>query len=658
MTLKSDRELGMDRAITRRDFLNGMSVAVGGTLLGPALARGEGVPQQPPAGGTYYPPALTGMRGSHPGSFEVAHGLRDGKTWDSPEELRETYDVVVVGAGMSGLAAAYYFRKMHQADVRVLILDNHDDFGGHAKRNEFTVDDRLLIARGGTSYIVQPWTFTAEGRELLKDIGVDYYESSYEHDTDLYAKMGLRGATYFDRESFGVDRLVVEHGAPATGGGVTGRPGPGPTPEFLAKTPLPAHVRQDLLRLWAEKRDYLSGLSVAEKGKKLQRTSYQDYLLNVVKVHPDVLQYYHPDGPAGLTTDTTSAWYFFKLNRPGFEGLGVPLPPDARSELNRTRPDPNEPMGFYFPEGNAGVARLLVRWLIPEALPGRTMVDAQLTRVRYARLDEPGSPVRLRLNSTVVRVRNVGQDPTKATEADVTYVREGKAYRVRAKGLVLACYNAMIPYLCPELPEGQKEALHLAVRGVNMATNVAIRNWTAFEKLGVSNITCPGLSYPGYAGVSLTDPRSLGEYRTPSQPEEPMVLRMRGGIARLPRKAPRDQFRAARGVLYQTTFEEFERRIRADLLRLLGDGGFDPARDITAITINRWPHGFAMGENMFDPEWTDEERPWVRARKRFGRITIANSDAGAVHLTNCAFDEAYRAVDELNPRHMGWWQRF
>ena len=655
MTMKSDRELGMDRAITRRDFLNGVSVAVGGTLLGPAVARAEGVPQQPPAGGAYYPPALTGMRGSHPGSFEVAHALSDGKTWDSPEDTRETYDLVVVGAGMSGLAAAYYARKMNQSNARVLILDNHDDFGGHAKRNEFTVGDRLLIAKGGTSYIAQPWTFTAEGRALLEDIGVDYYAPSAKRETDFYDRLGLRGATYFDRESFGVDRLVVRDGPSAPGG--AGRGGPRPTAEFLAKTPLAEHVRQGLLRLYNDKRDYLAGLSVEEKIKKLQRTSYQDYLQKMMKVHPDVLKYFHPDGPAGLTTDTTSAWYFFNRLSPGFAGLGIPLAPDAPTELDRTRPDKNEPTRFDFPEGNAGVARLLVRWLIPETLSAKSMVDAELRRVNYARLDEAGSPVRLRLSSTVVRVRNVG-DPATATDVDVTYVRDGKAYRVRAKGAVLACYNAMIPYLCPELPEAQNEALRLAVRGVNMATNVAVRNWKAFEKLGVSTIRCPGLSYPGYGGVSLMGSISLGEYQAPRRPEEPIALRLRGGIARLPGKAPREQFRAARAILEKMTFETFERKIRTHLARVLGEGGFDPARDITAITINRWPHGYAMGENMFDPEWSDEERPWVRARKPYGRITIANSDAGAVHLTQCAFDQAYRAVDELNPRHMGWWQRF
>src|SRR5439155_3298512 len=175
-------------------------------------------------------------------------------------------------------------------------------------------------------------------------------------------------------------------------------------------------------------------------------------------------------------------------------GLGLEKVEDAPDNLDKNRPDQKEPTQFHFPEGNGGVARLLVKSLIPEALPAKSMAGAETMRVRYARLDDAGSPVRLRLNSTVVRARNNHADPAKATEVDVTYVRDGKAHRVKAKGCVLACYNSAIPYMVQELPAKQKEALHHAVRAVMMTTNVALRNWKPFEKLGVSNISCPGTS--------------------------------------------------------------------------------------------------------------------------------------------------------------------
>jgi spermidine dehydrogenase len=666
---KTDRDLGMDRSITRRDFLNGVSVAVGGSLLGAGAAAGHPAPRdeewmqraQPSMTGEIYPPALTGMRGSGPGMMDAAHAMRDGKTWDSVQDVAESYDLIVVGAGMSGLAAAYFFRKKTTADAKILILDNHDDFGGHARRVEFNVDGRLLIAKGGTSYIERPATYTAEGKELLKDIGVNYYERTAKREPEFYQKRGMKQAVYFDKETFGEDRFVVNDVVlPPGGGGLQARD-PGPSPEFLAKTPLSEQVRKDLLRLYRDKVDYLAGMSTEEKMQKLRKTSYRDYLVDVVKVHPDLLKYYHPMGqPAALITETTSAWWSFNWNYPGFEGLGLEKAPDAGENLDEARPDKNEPTQFHFPEGNGGVARLLIRWLIPEALPARGMVDAETNRVRYTRLDDAGQPVRIRLNSTVVRVKNNNPDPYKATETEVVYVRDGKAYRVRGKGCVLACYNSAIPYMVPELPEKQKEALHKAVRAVMMTTNVALGNWKTFEKMGVYSVSSPGSAYPGYGSVGLMNQISLGSYKAPATPDQPIVVTLGGGID-FNWKAgmtARDMFRATRAALYETTFETFERRIRTHLARVLSSGGFDPAAEIQGITISRWGHGYAMGMNLlYDPDWTEDEYPWVVGRKRFGRITIANSDAEGVCLTQAAFDQAHRAVDELMKRQVAWWNR-
>ena len=654
----SDHDLGMDRSITRRDFLNGVSLAVGGTMVRPTLADAEGMLQQPSATAeAVYPPALTGLRGSNAVAMEAAHAMRDGKRWDTGDDTGESYDLVVVGAGMSGLAAAYFFRKKTVPNAKILILDNHDDFGGHARRSEFTVNGRLLIVRGGASYIERPATYTAEGRELLAAIGIDFYDPRYKRDRGLYRSLGLQTGTYFDQETFGTDRLVVSDGD--EGGGDRGRTGP--SSEFLAKTPLSKQVQQDLIRLFADTRDYLAGLSTEEKIQKLRKTSYKDYLVDLVKVHPDLLKYYHPMGqPSALITETTSAWWSFNWGYPGFDGLGLEKAPNASENLDKNRPDPNEPLQFHFPEGLGAVARLLVRSLIPEALPARSMADAELVRVRYARLDDPAAPVRLRLSSTVVRVRNNNEDPAAADEVEVLYVRNGKAETVRAKGCVLACYNAAIPYMVPALPTTQKEALSKAVRAVMLRTQVAIRDWKAFEKLGVSRVSCPGSAYPGYGSLALNPAVTMGDYHPPSTPDEPIVITLDGGVQfrYTPGMTAREMFRATRQALYETSFEQFEQRIRTHMARVLSDGGFDPARDIAGITLNRWGHGYAMGQNLlFDPDWNEDEYPWVVGRKRFGRITIANSDAEGVCLTQAAFDQGHRAVDELMKRHVAWWNR-
>ncbi len=635
---KSGRELGMDRAITRRDFLNGVSVAVGGAIARPTMKGSTAAGQTSTA--EYYPPELTGMRGSHAGSFEVAHSLRDGRDWGSgAEETRESYDLVVVGGGLSGLAAAYHFRKSAGPDAKILILDNHDDFGGHAKRNEFEHDGRTIIGYGGTMYVLSYNTFAPEGLQLFQDIGLDpqRFYKAIEPDWDLYQKMGLRRGVFFDKETFGADRLVV--GEPPAGGireeGASLSWG-----EYLAKTPLEEQAKKDLLRVHQEPSDVMPRLSKEEKIQKLRRMSYEKYLLELLKVHPQVVKYYQSRQAAGPNSaggpDSYSAWGSFRSGLPGFSGLGIGDPP-PRTFVK----DPA--LMIHFPDGNAGVARLLVRWLIPESLPGKTMEDSVTTRIDYGKLDRPGSPVRVRLNSTVVRAQHQGE-PKTAKEVAVTYVKDGRAYRVTAATVVMACYNSVVPYLCPELPDRQKEALHLSVRKPLVYTNVLIRNWTSFQKLGVSTIHSPG----GYHDtIALDFPVSIGGYRCPRTPEEPMVLHLQR-VPLAPGLPARDQFRAGRMELQTTTFETFEQQIRDQLGRALGGGGFDPALDIQAITVNRWPHGYAAGSNsLYDPEWTDEELPWIVGRKRFGRIAIANSDAGAICLTQAAFEQAHRAVSEL-----------
>ena len=274
------------------------------------------------------------------------------------------------------------------------------------------------------------------------------------------------------------------------------------------------------------------------------------------------------------------------------------------------------------------------------------MDDVVTARANYSKLDDANSAVRIRLNSTVVHVGHAGAKDS-AKEVEISYVRGGKLEAVQAKSCVLACYNCMIPYLCPELPEKQKEALAFLVKKPLVYTHVAIREWTSFHKLGVRHIVSPGC-YHSYAMLDL--PVSLGEYHFPSKPEEPMVLFMLRTPCK-PGLPAREQNRAGRYELMQTQFSKFERSIRDQLGRMLGSADFDPARDIEAITVNRWAHGYAYEHNpanaLFDPDWKEGEQPWVVGRKTFGRIAIANSDAGASAETDTAIDQAYRAVGEL-----------
>jgi len=641
-----DEQLGMDRNITRRDFLNGVAMGVGGALAGanfPELLAAE--TSAPPAQDApgYYPPARAGMRGSHPGSFEVAHALRDGRFWKTagkPIETGETYDLVVVGGGMSGLASAYFYRRQAGSGARILILDNHDDFGGHAKRNEFHAGGRLLLANGGTVSIESPFPYSQQARGLLTELGID--PPALEKKCTVHDPYpGLGFGYFFDKETFGSERLVT--GSP---GGYGRRSAGAGWAEFLAKTPLSSAAQKDIVRIQEDKVDYLPGVAQAEKKARLSKMSYKDFLLNLVKAHPDVLPFYQTrtHGLYGIGIDAVPALDCWAIHFPGFQGMGLDrVPSKGLSFTALGEVTPQEEYHFHFPDGNASIARMLVRSLIPGSAPGNTAEDIVTAKVDYGRLDRSDSPIRIRLSSTVAGVRNLG-DPGSAKEVEIVYGRGQKAYTVRAGGVVLACWNMVIPFLCPELPAEQKQALRYGVKVPLVYTVVETRNWQAFEKLGVRAISCPGMYH---SSINLDQAVNIGDYKWDRAPGDPILVRMSRTPCQ-PGLSARDQQRAGHYDLLATSFETFERNIRDQLARVLGSGGFDPARDIDSITVNRWPHGYAYEYNpMWDPDWPEGERPCDIARRRCGRITIANSDAAAAAYTDQAIDQGYRAVQEL-----------
>ena len=670
MSESRDHDLGMDRRITRRDFLNGMAVAIGTTLLpagGHADEGGLTLPSRPPEGQgpdgsaqdpllakgitpsdpSYYPPTLSGMRGSHPGSFESAHLARDGDFWKTaapPISTGESYDLVVVGGGISGLAAAHFYRARAGRSARILILDNHDDFGGHAKRNEFHIAGRMLLMNGGTMSIESPFPYSKEAAGLMADLGINPPALEAKcADHSLYHSLGLKQAVFFDKETFGVDRLVS--GLP---GGLYGiQPATGKEwADFLAKTPLAADAQHDMARIEAANVDYMPGIPEAEKKDKLSRMSYKDFLLKIAKVHPYLIPFYQTrtHGLYGVGIDAVPALDCWAIGFPGFQGMNLARVPTPRLSFTAEGAvTPQEPYNFHYPDGNASIARMLVRSLIPGSIPGHTAEDIVTAKVDYTQLDRSGSPVRIRLNSTVVRAKHAG-DPPSAQDVEITYARGKGVYAIHAKGVVLACWNMMIPFLCPELPAKQKDSLRYGVKVPLVYTTVGLRNWTAFQKLGIEAASCPGMFH---SSVMLNMAVNIGDFTSPKSPEEPILLHMLRTPCQ-PGLSARDQQRAGRFNLFATSFETFERNIRSQLARMLNGGGFDPARDIEAIAVNRWPHGYAYEYNpLWDPDWPKGEAPNEIARKPFGRITIANSDAAAAAYTDQAIDQGYRAVEEL-----------
>lgn len=608
----------MKHKITRRDFLNGTQIALGSSLLSPWTSIYGANPGNFTLGPDYYPPAKTGLRGSHDGSWETMHARVSGANW--PKAKPEAYyDLVIVGGGISGLASAHFYRKSHP-NARILILDNHDDFGGHAKRNEFRINGKTRIGYGGSESIDTPSSYSQVAKDLLVDIGVGVEKFYAAYHQNLYRSMGLGKGIVFDREHFGADKLVVGYNKI-------------PWQEFADLSPMNEQAKKDFVRLWTDERDYLPDLSHDEKLKKLRKMSYHSFLKDVVKVDQQVLDIFTRWG--------MSFWCVGSDEIPaasvqGYDG-GMP---GLNHTLKREGSRGDEPYIFHFPDGNASLARLLVRSLIPEAVPGSSMEDVVTTRVDYSQLDRSDANIQIRLNSTAVNVEHTSDQKS----VDITYVHNGNVHTVRANSCIMACYNSAIPYLCPELPDRQKQGLAYNVKVPLTYTKVLVKNWHAFADLGLDFVY---YTNGFFKQVELDYPVSLGKYKFNKSPDTPMVLHM-CYVPYLKDIQGAEQWREGRRIMLQTGFDTFEKHVREQLDQALSGAGFDADRDIHTITVNRWPHGYSYGSGLtWEPRYKSEaDKPWVIGRQAFGRISIANSDAGASANTNAAITHGYRAVTE------------
>lgn len=623
----NDKRLGMDQSIARRDFLNGVGIAIGASLLPAAISNSASAAD---ASAHYYPPGETGMRGSHPGSFEVAHATVQGQQWKA-RKTDEHYDLVVVGAGISGLSAAYIYRRDVDPKARILILDNHDDFGGHAKRNEFTVDGKTLIGFGGTMFIEAPKTYPAVSIQVIRELGIDQYNDDDFNHNDLLASYGLKRGTFFDKDTFGADHLAIGNFIKGDGG---------------ADVPLSPETKIELKRLFEDDQDYLDGMTIKERRTVLETYSWRSYLSKYAKIGEEGLAYIQkrPHGTWAIGADAFPAWLAWEEGYPGFADMDLGYTEDSEKESS------DRGGNFRFPDGNASVARLLVRKLVPQVAVGTTMEDVVAAKFDYSKLDLADNATRIRLSSTAVGLSHL--EGNLAKEVDVTYVHDGDAMMVTANKVIWAGYHAVLPYICDEIPKEQVDALSSSVRAPLVYTSVAIRNWHSLVNLGLRRASCPGSFFQS---VGVTHAVSFGDYHFAKSPDEPIVLHLQH-IPTEPGLSAPDQFRAGRRALMETSFDTFERNVRDQLGRMLGAGGFDPARDIAGITVNRWPHGYAYsvdvesGDVAWGPNlWKHQNRPWVDARQNIGNIAIAGTDAASNAMTESAIEEAHRAVHSFMP---------
>lgn len=614
---KEDRHLGVGSSITRRDFLNSVFVGSGAGLLAaaapggwiPSCKRGQKSPDKDPWSGYGDVGAYARSPGNPREMVEIAHRIRDGDFGErlrQAENLGESYDLVVVGGGMAGLSAAHTFVRERGKSGRCLILDNHPVFGGESKRNEFVVEGtRVIGPQGANDFgIPEPGSGTV-GDRLFDELSIPRsfrYQAWENHEETL--RFGL---DHFGPMWWSDHRVDVAHRVRPNAGGSRERWVRNPWEVGLEKLGGSSRKRKDLRR-WREG-DVNNAPPPEDQtvDEWLDTLTYKELLRDHYGLGKSVIEYADPilAGAMGLGADAISAY--------GATTVGMPV--EGRGGDGKTT-FPS------FPGGNATFTRYFVKDMIPDAIEGTHSLDDVITgSVSFESLDRSGQPVRIRLGSTAVNVEHDGS-PGGADRVRVTYFKDGELFRVNAKGVVMATGSWVNEYILPELPASHRQAYQQFHHSPFLVANVALTNWRFIHKLGAT--ACRW--YDGF-GFFCNIRRSMvtESYQPPLDPDDPVVLTLYVPLYFPGEPAPAQGIRGRKELL-STPFADYERSIRRQLVRLFGDTGFDPGRDIAGIVLNRWGHAYVNPQPGFYFGKDGAPAPKDVIQEPFGRISIGHSE--------------------------------
>jgi spermidine dehydrogenase len=630
----------MGQNITRKDFLNTTLLGMGGALLkspSPAVLlqqmSGTTVP-----GAEGAPDAWTGYAGvgdyarANGNTYPVlsaAHKIRDGAYNKLPANVKDTgevYDLVVVGGGISGLTAAYYFHKATGGAKTCLILENHPIFGGEARQNDFQVNGYRLIGPQGSNQGSVP---RAGSGSPIDDIWTDLKlerDVQYQEWDPKLKPLRFQLDNYAHME--GVDETLVDVGYYFDEHSGASKPTwlRNIWANDLHETPFPDAVKRDLLK-WRNS----VGENTDAFRRKLDTMTYKDYIEKVMGLRPEVTKMAEPVIGLinGASPDAVSAFAASQIGMPGVtsrvRGKGGRLPQS-------------------FPGGNVTYSRCFVRYLIPAAMPRVTSFEGLLTsRIDFAALDKPGQPVRIRLGSIAVRIEHAGQAGS-ADHVTVAYEHGGTVYRLKAKQVIMASGGWVTKHVIADLPEEIKAAYSQFYYGPAMVVNVALTNWRFLYKLGAPACRWFGEGF-GFS-CNIRRPMVAGNYQPPLHPDKPTILTYYVGLY-TPGRTAYEQGVMGRAKLLSTTYADWERQIREHMVRLFADAGFDPKNDIAGIILNRWGHARVLQPPGWHYGRDGNAAPREIVEKGFGRIAIGHSELNGHQSAGGAMAQGKRAAEQV-----------
>ncbi len=626
---RSGQALGMNQRICRRDFLNSTLLASGSLLL-ESLAPTQLLARDDWTGyggvGDY-----ADSNGNTLEVMRAGHAFRD-HVFDSPPggtiDTGEVFDCVVVGGGLSGLAAALFVK---QEGMRCLVLENHPIFGGEAKRNEFIVDGKRLVAPQGSNTFTAPLpqSFMAKFHDLM---GLDWREFQYQTWSGPSPEIPL-GRSFEDPQTPYGFYFGAKFGQ---------RPGMwliDPWVKKLQGAPLAESTRVELVRYGEQGGAGLISAApfVTRSGHPGEKLSDEEARhLDSMTIEQHLMQRF------GISRETIRT-FFMELGSSHGAGPDV-VSAYCTKNFQRGGDTSNT---HCFPGGNAGMARHMVKTLIPQSIPGpRTLSAVCRNPVDFRALDRAGQAARIRLGATVVGVEHEG-DPQKSGFVNVTYTRQGKVYRLKARSVVMAGGSWTTKHVVRDLPAAQREAYDQFFRSPCMVANVALRNWRFLYKLGISSAEW----FDGFGSFAVIHKvptfspadKTLG-------PDSPVVLTLKVLYHHygLPLE---EQGNLGRAELLATSFREYERKIREQLTEMFSASGFDATRHIAGIILNRWGHAYCSPQPgfFFGKEGKPAPRDILRSAP-FGRIAFANTDLSGSPANTTAITEAHRAVGQILDR--------